>query len=211
MPPATKPAPVSLPALEALSSAELLQAHKAVEAEIRRRGVTGGEAAVIAYDPQNRPKSPIDPASIKTGDVLQITHYVRVNASKPKFGTPSLDITDLHTGESWTRTGEGIIKCLRSADQFVPGQEIKLSRTQLADVLLTAGDRPFTVVWKTKDGEERTLRGRHVSADNINQGYSGVEDLDIDRNEKGGRFRQVDHRTVVAVVLDGHKYTLKGK
>ena len=57
-----------------------------------------------------------------------------------------------------------------------------------------------------QDGTERTLRGKLVKPEPL-LGRSMVEDLDSD--DKKNRLRQVDHRTINWLVVDGVKYTVK--
>jgi hypothetical protein len=40
-------------------------------------------------------------------------------------------------------------------------------------------------------------------------GRSFMEDLDIEKEAKGGRMREVDHRNILYLIVDGVKYVLK--
>jgi hypothetical protein len=71
--------------------------------------------------------------------------------------------------------------------------------------LTNAGYKPFTVRFKKKGGEWRTLRGRFVAHEML-LGRSRVEDLDEPETKK--RLKQVDHRTIEWLILDNVKYTV---
>lgn len=162
------------------------------------------------FDAAAREKVPTDTRAIRKGHVMLIEQYVLVTHEPARpGGEPSVQLRDLHTGAEWTRTGEDIVARMHTADQFDPAKEVALPKTRLVKVLEDAGSHPFTVCWVKKEGEERTLRGRYVSNAEHDLGYSWVEDLDLAPDVKGGRLRQVDHRTIQWVVLDGVKYVLK--
>lgn len=164
-----------------------------------------------AYDPENPPRVPVKADKIATNHVMLVLQYVKVGeASSFRFSEPSAELTDLHlAGVTWTRRGRDILEAMYSADQFDPDGIVELPKTQLVQRLMAAGKLPFTVTWIKQDGSERTLRGRLIGTAEHELGYSWVEDLDLPREEKGGRMRQVDHRTIQSMIVDGVKYVLK--
>lgn len=160
------------------------------------------------FDPDNLLSVPLDPSRLKKGDLVCIIQYAQVVNAGSSFGNRFAELKDLDTGTVWTRTGDDILRRMKSGVQHEESV-VKVTNTNLIKVLMNAGHRPFTVTWTKKDGSERTLRGRYVSAAEHSRGYSWVEDLDLPPDERGGRLRQVDHRTLISVVLDGVKYVQK--
>jgi hypothetical protein len=82
-----------------------------------------------------------------------------------------------------------------------------VTMTRAAEILITSFNRPLTVRFVKKQGGERVLRGRLLRPEPL-LGRSYVEDLDA----KGdSRIRLVDHRTIKCLIVDGVKYTVKGR
>jgi hypothetical protein len=101
--------------------------------------------------------------------------------------------------------GSSLVEKFISADTFT--QEKKVTRTELAEKLVSAGSLPFTVCFLKSRGEERTLRGRLLEHEDL-LGRSMVHDFDVG---SGAPMRMVDHRTLLWLILNGVKYTLKEK
>ena len=100
--------------------------------------------------------------------------------------------------------GKELIERGCSADQFQ--EEIKVTKTRAAEILITSYNRPFTVCFeKQSGGGERVLRGRLVAPEPL-LGRSMVEDLDLAPNEH--RQRLVDHRTIKYLIVNGSKYVV---
>lgn len=144
----------------------------------------------------------ISPNSIKTGDLMAIVHYVKVKNNNPanfEFFGEDVD-QDKHIMRV---QGKELLESAFSADQYA--EEIKVSKTQAAEILVNSPNRPFTVSFTKSDGSERTLRGRLVCPEPL-LGRSMVEDLD---ESSGHKLRQVDHRTISFIIVEGTKYTVR--
>lgn len=152
--------------------------------------------------------SAVDPSKVKVGDIMAITHFVRVEQIKhstdERYG--DLRVANLGPGPtSFSVLGTELIKAMASADQF--SSEEKATKTRVAEMLVQAFNQPFTVCFTTQEGAERVLRGKLVQPEPI-LGRSMCEDLEIDADAKGGRLRLVDHRTIKYLILAGVKYTV---
>jgi hypothetical protein len=148
-----------------------------------------------------------DPSLVKDGDLMAITYYVKVETVRRNGEQLSvLDVVGDTGGIDVN--GKSLIANALSADQFA--ETIKVTKTQCAQLLIESTNRPFTVTFEKQDGTERKLRGRLISHEAL-LGRSMVEDLDIDRNDKKGRTRLVDHRTLKSLIVDGVKYEVKDK
>lgn len=143
-----------------------------------------------------------DPAQIQTNDLMAIVHYVKVKHIIP--GSFIFDGEDLDQYGNHIRiNGKDLLERAFSADRYA--QEEKVSKTQAAELLVTSVNRPFTVSFAKSDGSERILRGRLVRPEPL-LGRSMVEDLDEKTNN---RLRQVDHRTINWLIVEGTKYIVK--
>ncbi len=149
-----------------------------------------------------------DPSKVKKGEILAITYYTIVeNVAGDMLAVRDVvgDVGGINVN------GKSLIANALSADQFQ--ETVKVTKTQAAQLLIESTNRPFTVVFEkqdSKDGKdrERVLRGRLISHEAL-LGRSIVEDLDLPLNEKGGRIRLVDHRTLKSLTVDGVKYEVK--
>lgn len=143
------------------------------------------------------------PENVKSGDLMAIMYYVKVKDKARD--NQSMRVTDLdgNPGGDITVTGKDLIASSFSADSFQ--EEVKVGKLEAAELLISSHNRPLTVCFDKSDGTERILRGRLVSHEGL-LGRSMVEDLDItDKN----RLRQVDHRTLKWLVVEGVKYVVK--
>ena len=136
---------------------------------------------------------------IKPGEVLNSTMYLTVQSK----ASDSIQVKD-NFGREFTVKGPKLIEeAMNSAAQY--SKEEKVSKTEAAQLLTSAGDAAFTVVFDKQDGTERTLVGKLVDTEN-HMGRSNVDDLQI---TSGSPRRQVDHRTLRSLILKGVKYTVK--
>lgn len=144
----------------------------------------------------------VDPSKVKVGDLMAFTYYVKIK--KTEQSGEQLLVEDLDNGLSEIQVrGKDLIVGSRSADQFA--EEEKVSKTKAAEILINSTNRPLTVSFMKADGTERILRGRLIAPEPL-LGRSMVEDLEtFDKN----RLRQVDHRTINFLVVDGVKYVVK--
>jgi len=148
-----------------------------------------------------------EPSKVKKGDLLAITYYT--NVENVMMNGERLSVRDV-VGDTGgiDVNGKSLIINALSADQYQ--ETVKVTKTQAAQLLIESTNRPFTVVFEKQDGTERTLRGRLISHEAL-LGRSMVEDLDLPVDQKGGRTRLVDHRTLKSLTVDGAKYEVKDK
>jgi hypothetical protein len=146
----------------------------------------------------------LDPARVKVGDIMAFVHYVKVK--KVNDGGMSLQLQDLDgdQGEFVVR-GARLIASSFSADQY--HEEQRVSMTRAAEILVSSFNRPLTVCFIKKRGDERLLRGRLLQPEPL-LGRSHVLDLDVSGKN---RIRLVDHRTIKYLIVDGVKYTVTGR
>jgi len=153
------------------------------------------------------PRIPVDPKRVKRGDVMAFTYWAEVErVSEGGNGQTTLQVRNLDNNEDFQVIGNDLVAAAASANQFA--REETISMTGAAELLVSAYNTPFTVVFEKQDGEERTLRGRLVRPEPL-LGRSHVEDLDIDDTNPDKRRRQVDHRTISVLIIHGVKYTVK--
>lgn len=145
------------------------------------------------------PMKKLDTTKIKNGDLMAFVYYTKVKGVNGN----ELLVENLDNGGELLVKGNELIECSYSADQY--NEEIKESRTKIAEILVHSTNRPLTVCFDKTDGEERVLRGRLIRAEPL-LGRSMVEDLDL--SEKN-RIRQVDHRTLKWLIVDNVKYVAK--
>lgn len=150
---------------------------------------------------EERKQHPIDPSEVKVDDIMTFTYYVKVKNISNNGNT--LSVIDLDSKQQININGKDLIATSHSADQFK--EEEKISKTKIAEILISSHNRPFKVSFLKADGEERILRGRLIRPEPL-LGRSMVEDLDVDADHK---VRQVDHRTINWLIVDGVKYITK--
>jgi len=151
--------------------------------------------------PETRKRHKIDPAKVKAGDLMVFPYTGTVN--RVGYGGQTLGIDGMDGTGGFSVTGAQLIENAYSADQF--HEEVKVTKTKAAEILISAYNRPFTVCFDKQDGTERKLRGRLVEPEPL-LGRSHVEDLDI---KTGHKLRLVDHRTIKWLILEGVKYVVK--
>lgn len=150
----------------------------------------------------DREKHDVKSDQVNTDDLMAFMYWVKVK--KITNHGESLQVVNLDDEDSLiTINGKELIEKSMSADQHQDIQ--KVNKTKAAELLVNSTNRPFTVCFLKTDGEERVLRGRLVKPEPL-LGRSMVEDLEL----KGvNRLRQVDHRTIKYLIVDGVKYTVK--
>lgn len=132
-------------------------------------------------------------------EIISLTIYAEVEQKD----YTRLVCRDLQNGQLYELSGVDIISRLNSADAFTDIKEV--SKTAMAEILLGAGDRVFTVTFVKQGGEPRVLRGRLIQAEPT-MGRAMVEDLDL---SSPMNIRQVDLRTLKNLVIDNKKYVVK--
>jgi len=145
-------------------------------------------------------------SKVGTNDLMAFVNYVKVK--QVLKGGEELIVTDLdHNKRDIKIAGKDLIENSLSADQFTSTE--KVTKTEAAEILISLFNRPFTVSFnKQSDKSERILRGRFVKHEAL-LGRSMVEDLDEPADSPKGRIRQVDHREVNWIIVEGVKYIVK--
>jgi len=136
---------------------------------------------------------------VKRGDLMAFIYYAKVD----EVNGDELKVTDVDHNKVFEVHGDSLIQSALSADQFSSTKRI--TKTKAAEILISSPNRPLSVCFEKADGTERILRGRLVKPEPL-LGRSMVEDLDISSSH---RLRQVDHRTIRWLIVDGTKYTVR--
>jgi hypothetical protein len=142
--------------------------------------------------------SKLDFNKIKQGEKMSFTNYVTVDKIDKK--SEMIEVTAVN-GSKFLVKGKELIEGFHSNSQFQKTE--KLGMNALAEKLQTAGDKIFTVEYLKADKSKRVLTGHFLSSE-ANLGRSNVRDLEI---STGNSMRQVDHRTIQSIIIDGTKYT----
>ena len=155
-------------------------------------------------------KNPIDDSRIThkvqsnkvaTGDLMAFTYYVTIDQVNPVANF--LRVKDIDNGGIIDIRGKELIENSYSANQFT--EEVYVSKTKAAEILVSSHNRPFTVSFQKTDGSERVLRGRLIRPEPL-LGRSVVEDLET---KDSNRIRQIDHRTINFIIIECVKYIVK--
>lgn len=133
-------------------------------------------------------------------EIVSVTLYAEV--IRKDYG--QLVCRDVENGQEITLLGNAVDLRVNSADTFTKIE--KVSRTEMAQLLVGVGESVFTVTFVKQDGNVRTLRGVLVHDESI-LGRVFVKDLDIPSSINN--YRQVDLRTLKELVYKGTKYVLK--
>lgn len=142
---------------------------------------------------------------VAVDDLMAFVNYVKVN--QVLAGGEELIVTDQdHNTRKIKISGKDLVENSLSADQFTETE--KVTKTEAAEILISLHNRPFTVSFEKADGKERVLRGRLIKHEAL-LGRSMVEDLDESASNPKGRVRQVDHRTINYLIVEGVKYIVK--
>jgi hypothetical protein len=176
----------------------------------------------------DRTRHPLDPAKLEVGHIVRMSTYAKVVAISANG--ESVTAEDLGpAGGQFTIDGDEMIKLLESADYAFSTERI--SKTQMARVLISTNGAPITVAFVKKDGQERVLRGhqlRHeemfgrslcldlellakfneVKAKAMAAGKSEADAVAEADAKTDGYLRLVDHRSLVSLIVDGVQYLL---
>jgi hypothetical protein len=150
---------------------------------------------------EERKQCKVVAAQVKTDDLMAFVYYGKVKHVAPS-GT-NITVYDVDNKREMAVQGKELIESSFSADQYQ--EEVKVNKTKAAEILVSSINRPIKVSFDKQDGTERILRGRMIQPEPL-LGRSMVEDLDI---ADGHRLRQIDHRTINWLVVDGVKYVVK--
>lgn len=132
--------------------------------------------------------------------IVSLTLYAEVENQD----NGSVTVRDLYNGTEYQLVGPDVLHRLNSADTFTNIKQV--SRTAMAEILLEAGDKVFTVSFVKQDGNCRVLRGRLISSEPT-MGRAMVEDFDL--SAAISNIRQVDLRTLKYLILGNTKYVVK--
>ena len=145
-------------------------------------------------------KNKVNASKINVGDIMSFVYYTKVKS----VNGDTVIVCDLDDdNKEISISGKELLEKSFSADQFE--KEENVSKTRAAEILVHSANKPLTVNFLKSDGEERTLRGRLVKPEPL-LGRSMVEDLDLKSDH---RLRQVDHRTIRYLIVDGIRYNVK--
>ena len=154
---------------------------------------------------KERKVNEVVPSKVSTNDLMAFVNYVKVK--QVLNGGEELIVEDLdHNRRQIKISGKDLIRNSLSADQFTDTE--KVTKTEAAEILISLHNRPFTVSFNKADKSERVLRGRLIKHEAL-LGRSMVEDLDEPADSKKGRVRQVDHREVNWIIVEGVRYVVK--
>ena len=146
-------------------------------------------------------KEKLAPEKVKRGDLMAFTYFGFIQDTS-NLGQTELIVEGLN-GDTFRVSGDSLIENAASADQYVKSK--KVNKTEAAEILVASHNRPFTVCFTKADGTKRVLKGRLLRHEPL-MGRSYVEDLEI---KSGHPLRQVDHRNIVYLIVNGIKYTVK--
>lgn len=166
---------------------------------------------------------------IKKGDYVSRISYMKIEENLGRYQKVSNE-----TGFTWDISNDVLKEECISASEF--SEEIKVSRTELIEKFNNVGATVFTVnfdkspspedylaatrgkgniilsfddmkkQFKKIKGENRTLVGYMIKVEN-GFGRSNVIDLEIPHDQH--RIRQVDHRSLNWLIVNGIKYIVK--
>jgi hypothetical protein len=144
----------------------------------------------------------VKPERVEAEHLMAFTYYVKVKNSRNNG--ENLIVTDLDNAKGEIQiNGKDLVQSSMSADLF---EEVeKVSMTKAASILVESHNRPMTVAFVKADGTDRVMRCRLVRPEPL-LGRSMVEDLD---STDAHRVRQVDHRTIKYLIVDGMRYEVK--
>ena len=145
-------------------------------------------------------KHKVNTNDIQKDNLMTFTYFVKVIDVKQN-GT-QLIVEDVDNKQQIKINGKDIIENASSADLY--SEEIKSNKTTIAGILTSLYNKPFKVSFEKSNGDERVLRGRLIHPEPL-LGRSMVEDLDVSSDNN---VRQVDHRTIKWLIVDGVKYVV---
>src|SRR4029077_15022994 len=105
-------------------------------------------------DTPERLSHKVDPGRVKTGALMAFVYYARVK--RANSAGPSVDMVGLDRDQGeFTVHGQRLIANSFSADQFL--EEVKVTMTRAAEVLVSSFNRPLTVCFVKQAGGLRVL------------------------------------------------------
>lgn len=134
----------------------------------------------------------------KVGDAVQLVH----NCVVTEVGVDSVKVHDNEKGLDFYINGGKLLDTLGRADSSPGITQVKLTKTEIVEKLLSTHGRIFTVKFEKQSGETRTLRGYLAKAEPL-LGRSYCVDVDVKEEH---RLRLVDHRTISDLTFEGTHY-----
>jgi phage antirepressor YoqD-like protein len=147
-------------------------------------------------------KKKVDLKKVKKNDLMAFIYWGMIEGADKRKEELMVKCAD--NDEGFRVKGVPLIETSHSADQYHTTK--RTTKTRVAETLVSAHNRPLSVCFVKTDGTERVLRGRLVKPEPL-LGRSMVEDLDLPNTDH--RLRQVDHRTIKWLIVDGVKYTVR--
>lgn len=143
---------------------------------------------------------------MEEGHILADLNYFIVKKKTDDY----VIFSDITNQRDWALPASQVNIALSSAWSADEVRETRtVCRTDAVEKLLSAGVRPFTVVFVKADRGERTLRGKLINEE-CSMGRSHVLDLDkVLESGENSAIRQVDHRTIKSLILDGVQYNVR--
>jgi len=155
--------------------------------------------------PNVRKTHEIKPEQVKEGHIMAFIYYARVRAVHHGGNTLSVEGLTKGAPREFGVDGASLVTGALSADQFQ--ETVMMSMSDVAHILATSFNVPFSVCFTKKDGTERVLRGRLIGEE-PHTGFTWVEDLE---KPDGDRIREVNVRELKWMIVGGVKYQVRGR
>lgn len=133
---------------------------------------------------------------MKKGDIIQVIH----NCEVEEVNGNTIKAYDKERKLHLSLEGSELARYVKNGSEY--NLTKKVTKTEIADLLIHSHGVVFTVEYIKQDNEHRTLRGYLTGVDG-QLGRSYCVDLDVLEENK---TRLVDHRTIKSLILKGTKY-----
>lgn len=148
---------------------------------------------------RKKPAAQLVNTKFQKNQFAAVTHYVKItDVASDKITVEDVNIK----GMVFDIKGKELLDNAKSAHHF--NKTEKVTMTQCAELLTHSYNVPFTVNFDKADGSNRTLVGRLLEPETL-LGRSKV----VDFEDLTVPFKQVDHRTLKWMVVNGIKYEVK--
>jgi hypothetical protein len=133
---------------------------------------------------------------MKEGDIIGVFKYAKVvNVEGPE----RVVLKDVEKGNEYVMQGAKLISEVFNATTAL--EHKKVTRTEMEKLLVEAGHQPVSVSFKKAGGDDREMVGVRIGDGNFGRS--------LFKEFGGDSVKQVDHRTLYKLVMDGVEYTLK--
>lgn len=136
---------------------------------------------------------------MKKGDIVQVIH----NCEVEEVAGTTIKVYDKERKIHLSLEGADLARYVKNGSEYSLTK--KVSKTEIADLLIHSHGVVFTVEYIKQDNELRKLRGYLTGVDG-QLGRSYCVDLDVIEEHK---TRLVDHRTIQSLIIGGIKYIVK--